>query len=862
MEPTNRTKPAATEKISASTSDLALHTMQYFRPPHRAFWHWAEDGNLVEWHSGETLCYREELTDLLRGQEGTGLLRLGIVLLVLAACQDSWAQADHIGSMTRHFAYGEGGQPHLASHLKQAKSFLDLVAQLPADLRKGRKRIHLLRSLAEGIGGERKVTAADLPHLLDHFNSGQLDGEIFKTADGNGHYALEWDLRSLRLLALVFRDAAQLEHHLRTGLNETPDPVPLDIPDDTPPPPADLLEQLARDRDTAGLAHLAQRLVAALHIPLHARGASELPLGGVSDITNRGDFDRLLLSELAQDDLTLTARLVNNEALFLRREEPPQHLERQRTVLMDTTLKMWGLPRVFALSTALACARQERHLTAVQAFALGGEGFEAMDLHTKEGVSDALTRLDAALHCGGGLRAFFAETPPNDTHDYILLSDAEAMRDPDFQAAFADIRLRLRFLAVLHRDGRLEFFEYANGHRKLLFSPKFDLDALLFPAGKIPKPDLQPSPKRLGDGLHQPAFFQQKPPPLCFKVPGIKHLKKRGFEHANFGVVYVTQEQQVLYWEKPGSKGAQELLPHIEPGETYQFSFDRAGYIYVLVVSNSGHFSKLYRLSPRHVSETLPAAEIIEQAWSFDLTKKAGVVRAACFWGNRLFVEGSKSGIFGMDCQTGQGIPVQMEQNYDFGEPNAIREAQQEYRNRDMDATRIRRKLQVDNRGSSTAAYIGLDLSKKCLRFDYHILSEYLIWKSSAPIGDPKMWQKYPAWPRESSAHLTKHEHPDNPQFSLLARTWPDGSQALLDSRGLLHLHSSNLALPDVTLTTPNNWEQPTAGWAAVGTVGGSNYAHLGEGAARRVCSGEEFYRQYIVPFIEHIWDNLYQDIP
>ena len=35
-----------------------------------------------------------------------------------------------------------------------------------------------------------------------------------------------------------------------------------------------------------------------------------------------GDFDRLLVSELAHDDLTLSVRIALNEALYLRREAP------------------------------------------------------------------------------------------------------------------------------------------------------------------------------------------------------------------------------------------------------------------------------------------------------------------------------------------------------------------------------------------------------------------------------------------------------------------------------------------------------------------------------------------------------------
>lgn len=838
MEPTNSAKILSAKMLPADSDDLAQHTLRYFRPSYKGFWHWAEEGYLVEWYNGETLCYREELTDLLRGQEGLGLPRLGTVLLVLAACQDSWAESDRIQQLDQQFVIGERGyENRLESRLYAAKRFLDLVAQLPAELRKGRKRIHLLRCFI-GFLQNLEVSADQLPHLLDYFQGGQLNGQILGDAEGNGRNALELDLWPFRQVYMRFENVDQLERHLRTGLSELPAPAPLDLPDDAPP--ADLLEQLARDRDTAGLARLAQRLVAALHIPLHARGASELPLGGISDITNRGDFDRLLLSELAQDDLTLTARLVNNEALFLRREEPPQHLERQRTVLMDTTLKMWGLSRVFALSAALACARQEKQaVAAVQAFTLSGEGFEPMDLHTKEGVADALTRLDVALHCGNGLRAFFAETPPHDTHDYILVSDADAMRDPDFQAVFSDIRSRLRFLVVLHRDGRLEFFEYTNGHRKLLFSPKFDLNTLLFPKGKTP----QPAPQRLDSGLILPAFFQQNPPPLRFPTRGLKTLKKRSFEHPEFGLVLVTPQQRVLYWDDY-DKAPQELLTYIEPGETYQIEFGNLGDIYILVVDQGGQFAKFYLIisSKAYAYHNLAAAD---RVLSIDIVKKASMIRAASIDSHRdiLFVDSFRRGVYGIDFQTWEEVSVQGQ--YPDVDSHKIREAQWEQLNRKMDVAAIRAKLKVKYRSIITAKYIGLDLKSSCLMLDNHALDidndGNLVWSDSPAI--------FP----EQSAQPTRHPHPDNPKISLLTHTWADGSQAVLDTRGLLHLYSSDPEVPDVTILAIIN--HPVAAWAADGTVGGHPH-FLPSSGGDKICSGREFYRLYIQPFIDGLTAN------
>jgi hypothetical protein len=106
---------------------------------------------------------------------------------------------------------------------------------------------------------------------------------------------------------------------------------------------------LKDDVELGGLARLALNLMAAVHLPRPVADREELPLGGVSDITNRGALDRLLVSELANDDLTLAVRIAVNEALYLRREMPPRNPPRQRFVLLDAGIRMWGVPRVFSL---------------------------------------------------------------------------------------------------------------------------------------------------------------------------------------------------------------------------------------------------------------------------------------------------------------------------------------------------------------------------------------------------------------------------------------------------------------------------------------------------------------------------------
>ena len=55
-------------------------------------------------------------------------------------------------------------------------------------------------------------------------------------------------------------------------------------------------------------------------------------------------------------------------------------------------------------------------------------------------------------------------------------------------------------------------------------------------------------------------------------------------------------------------------------------------------------------------------------------------------------------------------------------------------------------------------------------------------------------------------------------RFDLTVAGWADGSRAFLDSRGMLHLKSSDPAVPEVTLVLAND---RLAGWASDGTAFG-----------------------------------------
>lgn len=172
---------------------------------------------------------------------------------------------------------------------------------------------------------------------------------------------------------MPFKSVAELEQLLTTGIVETieaPEEPLLDQRAQT----RRLLEQLSDDTELIGFSRLAKQLIAAISLPCTLSEPDELQIGGDSDISNRGHLDRLLLSELAHDDLTLAVRLALNEALYLRRESPPSPLDRTRAVLIDLSLPMWGIPRVYATALALAMHASSDKLTRIECSRASADG--------------------------------------------------------------------------------------------------------------------------------------------------------------------------------------------------------------------------------------------------------------------------------------------------------------------------------------------------------------------------------------------------------------------------------------------------------------------------------------------------------
>ncbi|RTQ48805.1 hypothetical protein EJV47_14460 [Hymenobacter gummosus] len=829
---------------SAIPSDSVL-ARAYFSAPPLNYWRWAEGGEIVEWRGGDTICYREELQVVLENLAPAGLPQLGAVLLLLAACSGAWARSGGAAALDE-LRRDARAWPDDGWNLRRATALLEAVAALPAELRTGPAKLHLLRTLL----ADPAHTAFETRHpliatperarlVLHEWISGRLSGPLIVSVTPQPELLqqVRADLPALVAAWQRIADGSadesvqKLTHLLRTGVVQPPAPLTQPVLPAPPAPSADLLSQLSQDARTYGLARLTQRLVAALHIPRHTREVSEQPLGGVADVTNRGSFDRLLLSELAHDDLTLLARLAGNEALYLRREAPPTQDVRPRLILLDTTLRLWGVPRVFGLAAALAWARlaqPARQRVPVAACALGGQQAEPLDLESFGGVVAALARLDAAPHCAAALPLALAR-PEAAGADALLITAAELLSQPTFAAALAAASPGLRFLLTVDRSGELQLHEFLRGGARVLLSTtRHDLDALLFAPMPTPVPAARPltlTPALPGE----PAFLAQQPAPLLFPTGGLKVSPKTAFFHPQLGLLGVSQQQRVLYCPRR-EQGARELLGYLEAGQNY-FGYDAPSTVYVLVHTGPQLVFYSFATDSGQVERVELEEDVLATKPLTQVTYLQG-----CFY--LRFGDGFRVpvGVTVFDCRRRH---VVVRHTGPFPKP--------ERPGFTIDRGQLK---QFANNGYSTLQNLSrLRLSPAG---ELAIDGRALRLGPVRPGTEPHL-QLYDMTP---DAHLSHPAEPgparqllDNPQLHLRPHTWPDGSQAFVDTRGLLHLRSADPALPDVPLVLII--DRPTAAWAADGTVCGPDY-FTGPDPALRL-PAPQFYEQYIQPFIRQL---------
>jgi hypothetical protein len=170
----------------------------------------------------------------------------------------------------------------------------------------------------------------------------------------------------------------------------------------------DFIQELIEEPKTFQVGSLIKRIWSGLKIPMRHLSPGEQPIGGISDMTNKGELHRMLLSEFANEDDIFMNRVANNEALFIQREIPPEENIFERIILIDTSLKNWGTPKVLGFASAIAVIKHPKALSECKVFALG-QNIIPMSLDNVDEVVENLNHVSPVLEVSGALEKFFNE---------------------------------------------------------------------------------------------------------------------------------------------------------------------------------------------------------------------------------------------------------------------------------------------------------------------------------------------------------------------------------------------------------------------------------------------------------------------
>ncbi|MEK7865424.1 MAG: hypothetical protein AAB434_01990, partial [Planctomycetota bacterium] len=555
----------------------------YLTPPAFLFWRWSDGGRVVTWTDGATIAFREEVSRVILRLAPGGLPDFGAVVVLLAACREAWigsaegALSEVEGILERYRLFGDGFARVWIGDMRSELRRLAVVApRLPAQ---PDAKAVLAEAVFEGWRdrGPREEGLAVAVAIEGAF---EIDPASTATISQETFIRLLEGTRGIRSRLESLAPGA-IDLRLRTGLDAVPKAAPVE-------PPASvgvrsLLSKLRDDRELSGLARLAQNLMAAVHVPRSLSEPEELPLGGYSDLANRGPLDRLLASELAHDDMTLAARVALNEALYLRREAPPRTLSGKRLLLLDAGIRMWGVPRVFGTAVALALAATADRRKEVEAWRAEAGRIAKADLSLREGLVAHLEALEPAPHPGAALPAFLdAVRAAGGASDAVLITHEDVLADPDFRAALSDVGDEALYVATVARGGAYRLYAVSARGRRVLSEATLSLDALF----ESPRREMPGAPLVAeGAGPNLPVILSVEPFPLLLP----HHVDvRRSRASAKHGVVAATKDGRLMHWGRAGH-GARQLTALVPHGPLHWMSIEPDGVVHVLAGARPGH---------------------------------------------------------------------------------------------------------------------------------------------------------------------------------------------------------------------------------------------------------------------------------
>ena len=547
-----------------SKATAVAEALKYLSQPEDSFWKWTDDGGAIQWYDGATIVFTAELLAILRHQHVSGvrgLPPLGAIILLVAATRENWSHGvtGNINPQRRNWLLDASGSESTAARVDWVLGDLSKIHSLDGDVRHG---LEAKQWIAELVFKHSPRTSIETAKEVLLFLS-RVDEVFWNRKPAT---RIEESLRqSVGAFPSNLDDVTPEKLRLlrETGIEEipaVPEEPELEFPE------YDSIKSLVRDlhSDTElyGIARATQQLMSVMSLPRPMLQEDQMEQGGFSDIANRGSLDRLLLSELAYDDLTLAVRVAVNEAMYLRREIPPSESQRRRVFLLDSGLRMWGVPRFLGTSVAIALAGQlqsttNQETTPFTAYTANGYELKEIDLSQRSGIAAHLNMLRPELDSRRSFPALekslsdFEESP-----EVVIITSPEALSDMNFRdgiSAMAQQNPGAYFVVSVSRDGETRLHEITRSGCKPLQRLKFDLDRVF---ANPPISKAKPKSKL-------PAIFGLKQFPLLLSY----HFKRPSnvWQLGSEMILAITNDSRLML-SSGSESGAIQLLQNLKQG--------------------------------------------------------------------------------------------------------------------------------------------------------------------------------------------------------------------------------------------------------------------------------------------------------
>ncbi|KMQ58609.1 hypothetical protein ACM46_21525 [Chryseobacterium angstadtii] len=443
---------------------------EYFQSYENYFWEWEtdediagdsgyHDNNLISIPNVGAIAYRPYVMEILKELQLQGWPPFGALLMVLYAMQDGYTD---FATPLKHTAslHSIGNFDFTA---EKSIEFLEKLKALNKVYKQGQNRIVLLQTLFKDAHNITAPGKAEMiltvyykrPHLL--------------AASAEKKYAspsaIHRDLSTLIVLNEKFPTIQSIIDAMKDYIDEPELDDEVVEEETTIETDKDFIQQLIEEPKTFQVGSLIKRIWSGLRIPMRHLSPGEQPIGGISDMANKGDFHRMLLSEFANDDEVFMNRIANNEVLYIQREIPPEENIFERVILIDTSLRNWGTPKVMAFASAIAVIRHPKAHSECKVFALGQASLP-ISLDKPEDVIENLNQVSPVLEVSEALEKFFNEQHPEKDLEVFFITHQENLDQEKIRKVIHENRDRLKFLITTASDGELNFYKHHKGARK------------------------------------------------------------------------------------------------------------------------------------------------------------------------------------------------------------------------------------------------------------------------------------------------------------------------------------------------------------------------------------------------------------